>query len=528
MSPQGPEYQSLPFEGFGGGINLRDKVDAVKTSEACDLLNVLFTQRGTIESRPGYNNLTGSELTNRVESLSPYYTASGTKQLIAGCGTRLETVSTGGSVVASATGLSGGPWDFCRFGKPNEEAVYAGNGTDALRKWDGSNWTSPTITVDGVGGKTGVKAGSLCVMPAWNRLVAGAFSGKTGGPGGAESSPSHVWLFEEGNPESIESTSYIQFTPGDGEKVLAVVTWREFVFVFKESKFFVITDQARDSENKPEFVFQTIETGVGLASPRAVCIHQSGVYFMARDGIYRTTGSEPEQVSDVVEPIWSGDTSLFYKQGTLAFSAITNCTMETWDEKIYLTFPTSEVANRQLVYSPEYKWWSILNLPASCFATFRVENETELVFGYSSGEKMIARHKTSYTNDDGVAIKEKWRSGWFDLGSADIKKVRASKVWGTGKVTMEIDKDFQENTGKPEELDLSGTTGSVVGGAGFVGGEGFVGDVSSGLVSKERRIAQRGTVFSVLLTNEVLNQEFSWHRQELLVPGLDEPARLTA
>jgi len=529
MAPQSPEYQSLPFEGFGKGLNLASKPDAVDPAEAIDLLNVLFTQRGAIESRPGYNNLTGSELTNRVESLSPYYTASGTRQLVAGCGTRLETISTAGAVVASATGLTGGPWDFTRFGKPNEEAVYAGNGTDSLRKWDGSNWTNPTITVDGAGAKTGVRAGSLCTLPAYNRLVCGAFSTKTGGPGGAESSPSHVYFSEEGNPESFESTAYIQFTPGDGEKVQAVITWREYVFVFKETKFFVITDQARDSENKPEFVFQTIETGVGLASPRAVCIHQTGVYFMSREGVYRTTGQEPEQVSNRVEPIWSGDTSPFYKGGILAFSNIANCAMETWDEKIYLTFPTSEAANRQLVYSPEYKWWSLSDLPASCFATFRVENATELVFGYSSGEKMIGRHKTSYTNDDGKAIVERWRSGWFDLGSADIKKIRAAKVWGTGKVFMGIDKDFAVETGPSKELDLSGTSsGSLFAGSGLFAGEGFFGDFSAGLVGKERRIAQRGTTFSVLFANETLNTEWSIHRQEILVPGIDEPSRITA
>lgn len=521
-------YQSLPFEGFGKGLNLVSKVDSVDPAECVDSLNVLYSQRDAIESRPGYNNGTASELTNRVESLSPFYKADGTKQLVAGCGSRLEALSSSFAVEASATGLSGGPWDFTRFGKPNEEAVYAGNGTDSLRKWDGSSWTNPTITVDGAGAKTGVKAASICVFPAWNRLVCGAFGGTTGGPGGAESSPSHVYFSEEGNPESFESTAYIQFTPGDGEKVLAVVTWREFVFVFKESKFFVITDQARDEENKPEFVFQTIETGVGLASPRAVCIHPSGVYFMSRTGVHRTTGSEPELVSNLVEPIWTGDTSLFYKGGVLAFSAIKNCAMETWDEKIYLSFPTSEAANRQLVYSPDYKWWALLDLPASCLATFRPENETELVFGYSSGEKMIGRHKTSYTNDDGKAIKERWRSGWFDLGSADIKKVRAAKVWGTGKVTMEIDKDFSENTGKAEELDLSGTTGSLFAGEGIFAGEGFFADFSAGLTGKERRIAQRGTVFSVLLTNEALNQEFTIHRNELLVPGTDEPARITA
>jgi len=523
-------YQSLPFEGFGKGLNLVSKADAVDPAECIDALNVLFTQRGAIESRPGYNNLTSSELTNRVESLSPYYTASGTRQLVAGCGSRLETISTAGAVVSSATGLSGGPWDFTRFGKPNEECVYAGNGTDALRKWDGSNWTSPTVSVDGVGAKTGVKAGSTAVFAEGNHLLCGAFKTTTGGPGGLESSPSHVWIAEAGNPEAFESTAYVQFTPGDGEKVQAVVSWREFSFVFKESKFFVISSIAADTaaEEKLLVNFRPVETGVGLASPRAICVHQTGVYFMGREGIYRTTGQEPEQVSNLVEPIWSGDTSLFYKGGTLAFSALTNCAMETWDEKIYLSFPTSEANNRQLVYSPSDGWWSLLDLPASCLATFRVENAAELVFGYSSGEKMIGRHKTSYTNDGGRAVKERWRSGWFDLGKPDIKKVRAAKVWGTGRVTMTIDKDFSENTGVPQELDLSGTSGSLFAGAGTFGGEGYFADASAGLVGKERRIAQRGTTFSTFFTNEALDQEFSIHRNELLVPGLDEPARITA
>lgn len=521
-------YQSLPFEGFGKGLNLLSKSDAVDPAEAIDAMNVLFTQRGAIQSRPGYNNLNASALTNAVESLSPFYTSKGTKQLLAGCGTRLEALNTGGTIVASATGLTKAVWDFCRFGKPNEEVAYAGNGTDSLRKWNGTEWTNPTVSVDGAGAKTGVKAASLCTLPAWNRLVCGSFSTTTGGPGGAESSPSHVYFSEEGNPEAFESTAYIQFTPGDGEKVLAVITWREFVFVFKETKFFVITDQARDSENKPEFVFQTIDTGVGLASPRAVCVHQTGVFFMGREGVYKTTGAEPEQISDLVEPIWSGDTSLFYKGGTLAFGSITNCAMETWDEKIYLSFPTSSANNRQLVYSPSFGWWSLQDLPASCLATFRVSNETELVFGYSAGGNFVGRHKAEYTNDDGAAIKERWRSGWFDLGSADIKRVRSSKIWGTGRVQYELDKDFTENTSEPEELILTGTEGGVVGGEGTVGGSGFVGDLSTGLIGKECRVAQRGTVFSALFTNETLNQDFSIHRNQLLVPGLQEPSRISS
>src|SRR5215216_7450866 len=118
---QSSEYQSLPFEGFGKGLNLISKVDAVDPAECVDCLNILYAQRGAIQSRPGYNNLNASALTNRVGSLSPFYTAAGTKQLLAGCGTRLEALTTAGTIVASATGLTEAVWDFCRFGKPNEE-----------------------------------------------------------------------------------------------------------------------------------------------------------------------------------------------------------------------------------------------------------------------------------------------------------------------------------------------------------------------------------------------------------------------
>src|SRR5262245_34569861 len=136
-------YSSYPFQGFGSGLNLRDKPDAVSPAECIDAMDVLFGDRGAIQQRTGYDNLTESTLTNAVTALEPFYKTSGTKQLLAGCGTRLEALSTAGAVVDSETGLTSAVWDFARFGKPNEEVAYAGNGTDTLRKWGGTEWTAP-------------------------------------------------------------------------------------------------------------------------------------------------------------------------------------------------------------------------------------------------------------------------------------------------------------------------------------------------------------------------------------------------
>jgi hypothetical protein len=515
------EYGRYPFNDFGKGLNLRDKPDAVDPAECIDALNVLFGERGKTGDRPGYDNLTSSALTNRVASLEPYYTTAGTRQLLAGCGTRLEAISTAGAVVDSETGLTNAVWDFARFGQPNAEVAYAGNGTDTLRKWSGTEWTAPTATVNGEAGKAMPKAGSVCVDPNSNRLFCTAFSTTTGGPNGLTSSPSHGYWSEPGNPEAYESTAFAQFTPGDGEKVQRGIVWKEFTFVFKETKFFVVGQTGTDGEGKPEFDYRPVEGGAGLVSPRAVASHPSGVYFMARNGVYRTTGQEAELISGLIEPVWSGDSSPFYTGGTLAHGSITNCAMGVWEDRIYLAFPTTEANSRVLVYDPQYEWWSLYAIPASCLATFRTGNTEELVFGYASGENHIGRHSPSYSTDDGAVIKSHHRSGWFDLENPDEKTIRASKVWGTGTVEMGLDSDFIINAGDTVELDMSGATGSIFEGEGLFEGEGYFEDVTQDLVEDYRGDSEDGTVFSVYLASE---GAWSVHRIEHLVREIRNPA----
>ena len=146
-------YKQFSFADFSGGLNLRDKADAVGDRQAIDLLNVDFSEHGAIMQRDGFVDLIGGSLTNRVDSLSPFYKADGTRQLIAGCGTRLEAFASDGSPVANKTGLFGGPYNFVRFAAPGAEYLYAANGLDAPQRWDGAAWTVPTATVDGTGGR---------------------------------------------------------------------------------------------------------------------------------------------------------------------------------------------------------------------------------------------------------------------------------------------------------------------------------------------------------------------------------------
>lgn len=441
-------HAPYPFATLGAGLNLRDKADAVGEAEAIDLMDVEFTERGVVKERPGYEALTQTPLTARAASLEPFYTTSGTKQLIAGCGTRLEAIPADGSAPTSLTGLTDGTWDFVRFGGPNTERVYAGQGSQTLRRWDGTSWSAIANTP---------QAGALALMPVSNRLAAGRFNGTAGGPtgGAGTSSPSHVYFSQPGDPETWDADDYLQITPGDGEKVQAIVTFREFVFIFKETKFAVVYGESVAGDGSAVFDYRMVDARVGLVSPRAVAVSERGVYFLDRKGVYFTDGGDPALVSDPVRPIFQGGSSVYYTGGELAQTNITNCAAHFHNNRLHLAFPTSSANNRVLVYDEPGEWWSLYDMPAAAMTTFRPGSDDELIFARASGDNDIERHNPTITNDDGSAITSHWRGGWFDYGSPNQKRVAEVKVWGAGAAYIALSTDFDQDPGTLTFLDMN-------------------------------------------------------------------------
>jgi len=512
-------YTSFAFQGFGKGLNLADKPDAVDPGECIDALNVLFTDRGAITQRDGYDNFTSAALTNRPASLEPYYKTDGTRQLLAGCGTRLEALNISGGVVASASALTDGTWDFARFGSPGSEVAYAGNGKNLLRKWDGAAWTS-------VANSPKARYLSVLAVDQGNRLVAAGFDDSaTAGPTASQAYTSRVWFSNAGAPETWGANNYVDLTPGDGENIQGVVVWGEFCFVFKETKFFRFYGTSTDSLGNPVFAYETIDTGIGLASPRAVALGRDGVYFMDRAGLYRTTGGTPERLSDLIEPLWLGGESNYYQGGIIAHSGITNCAMTYHQERVYLAYPTVSANNRVLVYDPAYNWFSLYDIPASVMTVFRIGSQPEMVFGYASGSNHVGRHSSSYSNDDGIAITSRWRSGWFDLGMPDVKRIRETKIWGTGKPFMGVSPDFYEGLGSLDLLDFTEVVASTWSGSTWGGGAWAA---KQALTQRLRRRAVRGTTFSTSFYNATLDQSWAAHRMAHHITQTRQPTVVTA
>lgn len=517
-------YSALPLPSFAGGLNLRDKEDNVDATQAIDALNVTFTQHGGVKQRPGFAAL-GSAHTNALGTIMPYYKTDGTGPfLVAGAGTRIEVLDTTGAIVSSGaqTGATSGTWGFARFGSPNNEYIYAGQGSDTIYRWSGSAWSQPAGMP---------KAGSLAIQTPDNRLVAARFNGTTGGPtgGAGTSSPSHVYFSDAGAPETWTSTNYVQLTPSDGEKVQAVVAWREFVFVFKETKFFVFFGNSVDSDGNVVFNYRVVNSGQGAVGPNAVCAGTDGVYFVSRRGVYVTTGQEPVRISDLVDPIFDStqSASSFYLGGTMAQSSASNTALTWHNDRLYLGYTSTGGANNYtLCWDPVFKWWTLYDFPAAALCSWRISSSPELMFADTTNKKLY-RHNTSYTSDDGTAITSRWRSGWFDYGwitrygrmynSPAEKTIRGFKVWGSGIVSVSIAHDWGIGAGDTDLVNLTpaGATGSLFGGANNFGGTGNFGDSAPALKGYTVRRAVRGSTFSLSFQNSTLNQAWSVDRLAL-------------
>lgn len=494
-------YRAVSFRSFGSGLNLRDQPDVVSEAEAIDLLNVTFTERGGVKQRDGYAAFTAAAGTNRYDSLSVFYTVGGTKQLVAGAGNRLEALSAAGAIVASNTTPTANPHYFARFGAPGSEHLYIANGTDTVRRWDGSSFTTPTYT-----GTT--PTGRFVAITPWdNRLVVARESSQT----------SRVRFSDPGVPTTFGTNNYIDLHPGDGEAITGIVAWRESLFVFKETKFFVFYGTSTAPTGKPIFNYRPVLGGVGLVASRALSAGREGVYFMSRQGVYRTTGGEPELVSDVIDPFFYGGTSAFFLSDELDHGQITKAAMAWHDERIYLAVPTggSATNDRLLVHDPRYGWWSLYDIPAAALTSFRVADAEELVFAYASGLNHIGRHSPSYKNDAGAAIESRWRSGWFDYDNPNVKTIRETKVWGTGSVRIGVSRDFGYAT-TTTALDFEANVDTWDDGTGSdTWGDGTGTDTwgpDYAINPKLARTAVRGTTLSTHFQNNTLDKSWAIYR----------------
>jgi hypothetical protein len=441
------ERKPIAFGQFGG-LRLDVPIDEVPATQAIDCLDVDWEggTDGALRPRDGAVKITPTDGLKVYANLWRHSDA----RLVASREGTIVDINTSGEVVNEVSGpLGGAAFSYAAIGTPSASYTFIGFSTaEAIRRYDGSTFTTPKATVDGAGSKAMPAARYLSSWPAGgNRLVL-ASTGASGGPGGAASSGSHVWFSEPGLPESFESTAYVQVSPGDGEEITAVVTWGGQVFVFKRTKLFVFYGVSIDEEGRPIFNFREVALpsahfgSVLYGSQRAVAT-SDGVYFVCQDGVYVTTGGMPAKISGALlalntpRAIPGPAANTFGSLRWLDFGQLF-----CFRSRLYLVSPSLT-----LVFDLERGEWLVWKTVLTSMVSWNQGSggPDYLYFGYMVPTFLTGRiykFDPTATTDPTVTMEPRWQSGFYDLGNEDEKVLVETKAWGTGTIGLEVFSDL--------------------------------------------------------------------------------------
>lgn len=400
-----------------GGLNLQDDPQQIAAGAATDVLNVDLSMPGTIASRYGYANFVTSAA-DRYRTVFRYVASNGTVYLCASRPTGVDMIGTTGVVTwtqaTNSTGWAGHA--FARYGTPTVERVYFYTRGDSLRYFNG------TLGTFGTAGGSPPNGYLLAVQQPDNRLVIGQLT--TG--------PSRVQFSAAGDPDTWGANDYVELAPGDGEVLSAMVSWREMLFAFKQSRFWVFTGNATTSTGGAIFTNRVVDAGLGASNGYAVCAADDGVYFLNARGIFVTTGGPPVKISQALEPFftgtpgpaWQGGTPTGYSDAVLSFA----------NGRLYAAVTTTAGRRVFVLFNGQ---WSVWDLPAWQFATIPISGIETPFFSYSSGANNIGKFTSASTTDAGTAISWRYRTGFLNPGQPAAESVvREFAIDGTGTVNV--------------------------------------------------------------------------------------------
>lgn len=315
----------------------------------------------------------------------------------------------------------------------------AQNASASLITFTSGTWATPTCaTVDDdaitTSGQSLPSATFVTVSPVDDRLVAASCS-PLGGPGGSESSLHRVHFSDPGDPLTWTLNNYVDLSPGDGEVICSIVVWREYLMVFKRTKFFVFYGTSVDASGQPVFNYRTVHTGVGANPPddsalaRSVTAARDGVYFIGSDGVYRTTGGEPVLMSRAIDAVFS-DRGGDYFDGTPP-------AMITCDER-FVYCGGSQYTYVLDVASGKWVAWTLGSFPA--VSDLDSDGNTELYFAKDvSGQDQIYRIAGARSCD----VTTIYRAGWFAPAGPGVEAtIRETEIVGRGDFVFSWARDF--------------------------------------------------------------------------------------
>jgi hypothetical protein len=237
---------------------------------------------------------------------------------------------------------------FAAFGDNTSSRMYMGSVSPTWRYLSGV-FTQPA----------GMPTASyLAVSPLSNRLVAANISaGATMGSGGSrvafsDAGAPETWTYLVGPPES---GNFVDLTPGDGYSISGIATWQNSLFVFKPNRFFIFFSESTTSSGVV-FNYRMVDNFGSVTPPVA---GNEGVYFFDGKYVWVTTGGTPVRISEPIEDLIAGRTSINGGASTATISNITAARLMYVGGKLHVFLPGLDTASLWLVFDPKVQQWSV-------------------------------------------------------------------------------------------------------------------------------------------------------------------------
>jgi hypothetical protein len=452
--------RAFPFGQFGG-LRLDVPVDEVPATQAIDLLDVDWegSSDGGLRRRDGATVF----LASAGAAQAALWRHSDQALILLsrnGGVTAVQAYKPSASLIQSKVLLAEAESiNFASLGTPSASYTYAAIYPFKISRFDGSVFANPEATVDGVAGKAMPVARYIAAWPAGGSRMVYANTTQTGGPGGAASSNSHIWIsLAEGQAEAFESTSYVQFAAGDGEEITGVVTWGGQVFVTKRTKMIVlygirISEEGRPTFEYKEFPLPSPHFGGSSNGGQRVVAASDGVYMVCQDGVYVTTGGPVGKVSgallalDVPRSIPGPAATTFGSIRWLDFAQL-----YYFRSRLYLVAPALT-----LVYDMQRGEWLPWTTAITSMAPWN-QGSGGPDYLYFSSPAGIYKFDPAAASDPTVTMAPRWQSGFYDLGTQDEKTLVEDKLFGEGSVTLSGYADFSSTAAfsKSASLGASG------------------------------------------------------------------------
>lgn len=416
-----------------GGLNARDELANMDPRDALTLDNI-FPQPTYVQIRRGHaSHATG--MSGTIETLMEWSGPASRKMKAANNGNIYDVTSAGAVGSAEVSGLSENSWQWVNFGTSGGNFLVACNGTDAVRNYDGTSWTSPSIT------GSGLTSANLINVAVWK---------------------SRLWFVEKNTQNawylpsvSIAGAATKQSLGGQfemGGKLLAIGTLSydagagpDDYIVFVSSRGEVVIYQGTDPSSAATYtivgIYQT-GTPVGI---RCLMPVAGDLGIITSDGIISTRelltkgrpGSARGAITDKIQNL--------FNQYARSYSS-----NEGWMPIVYprgnaavINVPLSTTQYVQLVMNTiTGAWCRYTGMNAFCWGLLG----DDLYFGGTDGK--VYKADTGY-QDNGGTITAILKTAWNYFGQRGVEKLftlcrPVISTDGTPSILFNLNTDFQD------------------------------------------------------------------------------------